>query len=65
MSKRKQQEAKYIIVTGNPADGFTYYGPFKNFARAHEWAVNYRLLAERNWWAIPLTKGEQHEQGGK
>jgi hypothetical protein len=55
------KEAKYIVVEGNPADGFTYYGPFKNFAAAHEWAVNNRKLDKRDWWAIPLSEGEQHD----
>jgi hypothetical protein len=59
---KEAKEAKYIIIEGNPVDGFRYYGPFKNFARAHEWAVNNRELDKRYWWAIPLTKGEQYAE---
>lgn len=48
----------FIVVSGNPMDGFSYTGPFTDTDEdaAHEKAVTW---AERNaddgaWWVVPL-----------
>ena len=50
-----------VVVTGNPADGFEYIGPFKQEHHAAEWADTW--LATLDWWVIPLTheKDKEHE----
>lgn len=47
----------YIIVTGNPKDGFVYIGPFDSHEDAvqhAEWKAN----LEADWWVIELLEPE-------
>ena len=45
-----------IVVTGNPVDGFTFYGPFPSGQEAVEWADNAgRGDCDTDWWVAPLT----------
>lgn len=41
----------YIIVAGNPINGFFYYGPFIDSDAALTWA---RASIEVEWWAVKL-----------
>ena len=37
-----------IVITGNPVDGFEYYGPFDSPSQAGDWAED---LLQQDWWA--------------
>jgi hypothetical protein len=45
-------DTKYILITGNPVQGFQYTGPFND----PEEAGNYALTSgtEADWWVAPL-----------
>lgn len=45
-------EDKYIVIDGNPVDGFDYTGPFES----EEDAIHYAEfnLAGIDWWIAPL-----------
>lgn len=43
----------HIIVTGNPVDGFEFYGPFNNGVEAAEAGNTDPHLAD-GWWTAPL-----------
>lgn len=45
---------QYIVASGNPSDGFTYYGPFINQQSAHDWATRQRF--DDDWWTLPLEE---------
>lgn len=47
----------YTVVTGNPVDGFTFYGPFTDPEDANEWADD--NLRNLDWWVIPIHKEVQ------
>lgn len=43
---------KWIAITGNPVDGFSYYGPFEN----HEGAITFAEKSnfDGDWWIALL-----------
>ena len=43
---------QYIIAYGNPAEGFTYVGPFATFSEASEYTEDER---GDSWWIIELN----------
>lgn len=43
----------YIIIIGDPVDGFRYFGPFMTHAEALEKAEEEDLA---NWWVAPLYR---------
>ena len=46
--------AQSIIVTGNPVDGFEFYGPFKSITEAAEHANTDGLFDDHDWWVADL-----------
>lgn len=46
---------KYIIVTGNPVDGFTFMGPFGTRESAIEWTEDNSRDLSADWWIAALT----------
>lgn len=42
-----------MLVTGNPLDGITLYGPFSNGEEAFSYADRTRLT---EWWTAPLHR---------
>lgn len=42
---------KIMIATGNPAEGFAFYGPFECSEDAIEWGEQ---NLDRDWWEVPL-----------
>lgn len=48
-----------LVITGNPVDGFFYYGPFDNAGAAIEWAE--RNQDGQDWWIAPLANPQQYE----
>ena len=47
---------KYIMITGNPVDGFSFTGPFDT----HDEAVNYgENFHSGDWWIAPLVGGDK------
>lgn len=48
---------KHILVTGNPVDGFEFYGPFNNGVDAVEYA-NQCAGIEGEWWTADLNPVE-------
>lgn len=45
---------KHIIVSGNPADGFDFFGPFTDASEANEWADGAPVLQGEAWWCVKL-----------
>ncbi len=53
---------KRIVVTGSPADGFTFIGPFDRVEDAIEWAEVFIHID--TWWVASLiTSSEIVEEG--
>lgn len=49
----------YLVVTGNPADGFAFYGPFSADADGHDaidWASD--NLPGSAWWTAPMHEAD-------
>jgi hypothetical protein len=42
---------QYIIITGNPVQGFSYVGPFNDNNDAVEAAID---ILEADWWVAEL-----------
>lgn len=42
----------YIVVSGNPCDGFDFTGPFASAELANEWAED--VLKRETWWVAEL-----------
>jgi len=40
----------WLVVVGDPQDGFTHYGPFTD----HDTALRYAEQSKDSWWVIPL-----------
>ncbi len=49
----KKAIGKYVLITGGPVDGFSYYGPFEYPSSAKEFAEDY-LTEEQPIWIVPL-----------
>lgn len=47
---------QYIVITGNPCDGFFFYGPFDTAEQANDWAD--REQHGMDWWVGPLATPE-------
>lgn len=47
---------KYIVIMGNPVDGFDYIGPFNSFDEADEYVANERN--PENFWIAQLATPE-------
>lgn len=45
---------QYIIITGNPVDGFMYYGPYSTHDEAIEAAEASTTLDGDDWWIARL-----------
>jgi hypothetical protein len=45
--------SQHIVISGNPADGFGFYGPFEDPEVANDWADEQRF----DWghWVVELT----------
>lgn len=46
--------APYIIVTGNPIEGFEYIGPFPSADEAAAYGNTDPHLPDGDWWTAPL-----------
>lgn len=46
----------YVVVTGDPFDGLTIFGPFKNNDDAIDWAENNPItdLGDVPWWVVSM-----------
>lgn len=42
-----------LVITGNPIDGFSYHGPFRNSEEANDWADD--ELRGEEWWVAHMT----------
>ena len=42
---------EWVVVLGNPVDGISIYGPFKNSMDAMTWAEK---DPDGDWWVTPL-----------
>lgn len=45
----------WIVISGNPKDGFEYTGPFKTHDEANRWADMY-VAREYDWWVTNLLE---------
>lgn len=46
----------WIVIYGNPNNGFSYCGPFSTPQDANDWADN-NVATEYDWWITPLQVG--------
>jgi hypothetical protein len=46
--------SRYIIVTGNPVDGFRFFGTANNATDANDAADRARATDTVDWWIAPL-----------
>lgn len=44
----------HIVITGNPVQGFFFYGPFQSETEAVDWAE--REQSDFEWWIAPLQE---------
>jgi hypothetical protein len=42
----------FVIISGSPADGFRYFGPFEFPENGIDWAES--TLSDETWWLVPL-----------
>jgi hypothetical protein len=49
----------YLVITGNPVNGFTFIGPFPVTPDAVEWAETY--VSEEDWWISEITATDTFE----
>jgi hypothetical protein len=47
-----EQSNQYVVVAGNPEDGFSYIGPFADPREAAAWAEG--VCDEDDWWVSDL-----------
>lgn len=55
----------HIIITGNPADGFKYYGPFESLSAADDAAGEDENIYNDNWFYVKLQEPDNesyHDQ---
>jgi hypothetical protein len=45
-----------IVITGNPIEGFKFYGPFATHKEAIAWANSTDYCDGAHWWITDLTK---------
>ena len=48
----------WIIICGNPTDGFEYIGPFSSFEDAHKEVNEDGNIDDHEWWITELTAPE-------
>lgn len=51
----------HILITGNPADGFEYFGPFKTGEEAVTFGNKDAHIGDHEWWIAPLYGVEELE----
>lgn len=51
---------KYIIIYGDPKDGFVYVGPFDKFQQATEYA---EADGKTDWWVVELETPAEETSG--
>ena len=47
-----------MVITGNPVQGFDFFGPFDDPQQAVDWAAD---LIEADWWVAELTSPARYE----
>ncbi len=47
----------FIVIAGDPVNGFTYHGPFKDEDEAYSWFEMHTADYE-DWWVAPLNPKE-------
>lgn len=53
----KSKIMSFIVITGNPVDGFQYYGRFSDEPTAIDWADE--NLSEEDWWVAELINPDR------
>lgn len=46
---------KYVLITGSPIGGFSYYGPFEYHSSAQEFAEDHLLCWGDPFWIVQMT----------
>jgi hypothetical protein len=46
----------WIIVTGNPIDGFRFYGPFSSSGDACQWTEDNSKIIDPDWYLAELLR---------
>jgi hypothetical protein len=49
-------DGPWIVITGDPVEGFIFTGPFNNHADAERWAEG-----QQDWWTGVLQPPEKDE----
>lgn len=60
MRQTSDENQPTLLITGNPVDGFFFYGPFAVAPDAIEWAE--RNHSDQEWWSAPLIDPDRYEQ---
>ena len=50
----------FIVLVGNPFDGFTHYGTFDSFENAQKWADE-TIGFISDWWVAGLESTDKEE----
>jgi hypothetical protein len=51
---------RYIIVAGDPENGFWYMGPFATHERARQHGEGH-MRSENTWWVAEILTPDKHE----
>ena len=51
--RKENSMLKFIIISGDPVNGFNFYGPFEFKEDAIKWA---EILSKRDWWLSDLME---------
>ncbi len=52
--ENKMEEEKYVVMVGNPSDGYKIYGVFDTFEDADEWIRHNDDVFMMDTWIMPL-----------
>jgi len=51
----------WIIVFGNPMEGFNYIGPFNILSEAERYATGSNLTSDYSWWIAPVERPRESD----
>ena len=54
-----QEAARFLVIAGDPLEGFFYVGPFKSYAMAADYSDT--QCGDKNCWVSNMIKPEPHE----
>lgn len=62
LASHEVMPVRYIVVTGQIADGFKFYGPFSTYDKAHNWAdINIKVGSSYGVYPINYVRDDGFE----